>query len=143
MPLREFVFFGLQRQLQAPAAEHFGQRVVVGQEVQRLGGLGLFGDVLQRTLHLAPRELGVHQKAPGLLAMGLRFAQKLDFAGVARAGISALGAWPSQRPHAAAAPGWRRAPLMQVVVQPGPGAIPKQVAPVRRAGHCAFAQHGP
>ena len=75
--------------------------------------------------------------------MGLRFAQKLDFAGVARAGISALGAWPSCRRHAAAAPGWRRAPLMQVVVKPGPGAILKQVAPVHRAGHCAFAQHGP
>ena len=45
-PLRELVFFGLQRQLQAPAAQHFGQRVVVGQKVQRLGGLGLFGDVL-------------------------------------------------------------------------------------------------
>ena len=56
--------------LDAAAVEDLGERVVVGHELQLLGGLVLFGGVLQHALDARARQRGAHQEALGAVAAG-------------------------------------------------------------------------
>ena len=87
LPVRELLHGRIERFFDATAVQHLGERIMVSQKIQLLGGFGLVGDILQGALNLGARQRGLDQKTLGTGAPGVFFCFDLQLNAAAVLGV--------------------------------------------------------